>query len=168
MELLTTLGIDWKLLIAQLVNFGLLIVILTYLVYRPILRVLDARREKARKTVEDAEAAEKQRRSFEQFRAEQMRKVDQEMRKFLEDAKKQAEAARREILDSAQREAEHMLARAKQQLDEERTKLVSSVQGSLTKTVVKLAEKLLEKEFSPSDQQRILQSLEKTIPAAIR
>ena len=53
MELLTKLGVDWKLLIAQIVNFTILVSVLTYFVYRPLLDLLDARRERIRKAVED-------------------------------------------------------------------------------------------------------------------
>lgn len=43
MELLSSLGIEWKLLIAQIVNFGILVFVLYKLVYRPLLKVLDER-----------------------------------------------------------------------------------------------------------------------------
>jgi F-type H+-transporting ATPase subunit b len=43
MELLTSLGIEWKLLVAQIINFGILVFVLYKLVYRPLLKVLDER-----------------------------------------------------------------------------------------------------------------------------
>src|SRR3989344_8250900 len=106
MELLTKLGIDWKLLLAQIVNFTLLVGVLTYFVYRPLLNLLDQRREKIRKAMEDAKHIENQKKEMEIFRNEQMKKIDQEVGVFLQRSKQQAEAMKVEILASARKEAE--------------------------------------------------------------
>lgn len=168
MELLNTLGINWQLLLVQLLNFVILIGVLSYFVYKPILKVIDARRERTAKAMEDARQIEQQRKEIEEFKVEQLRKMDLETGAFLEKAKTQAEQTKREILDSAQNEADQILVKAKEQLAEERKKLVSDVQGSVAEVVVRLSEKLLEREFSREDQARIQQSLEKTIPTLLR
>lgn len=168
MELLNTLGVNWKMLIAQLVNFGILIVVLSYFVYRPVLRLIDERRERVRKSMEDTKAIENQRREIEQFKNEQMRKVDMETSSFLDTAKKQAESVKKEILASAQKEADQLLEKAKHQLEEERTKLVAEVQSSMATVVVKLSQKILQREFSKEDQGRMLVALEKAIPTLIK
>ena len=58
-QLFEAFGIDWKLLLAQAVNFGVLFVALTYFLYKPVLKTLDERKQKVAKGVTDAEAAEK-------------------------------------------------------------------------------------------------------------
>ena len=45
-ELLSQLGIDPKLLLSQGVNFGLVIIILTFLVYKPLVKILNERKQK--------------------------------------------------------------------------------------------------------------------------
>jgi F-type H+-transporting ATPase subunit b len=72
MELLTTLGIDWQLLLVQLLNFGILIVVLSVLLYRPVIRMIDDRRERIRKSMEDTKVIENQRRELEEFKADQL------------------------------------------------------------------------------------------------
>lgn len=168
MELLSKLGIDWKLLIAQIVNFAILVGMLTYFVYKPLLNLLDERRAKIAKAMEDAKKIEDQKKDMEVFRTEQLKKIDQEIGDFLERAKKQAEAEKVEIVTAAQKEAQQLLAKAKQSIEEERSRVLQEVQGSLTKIILKLTEKLLEREFSPTDQKRILTSLEKEIPTLAR
>ncbi len=56
-QLFSAFGIDGKLLIAQLINFGVLFVALTWLLYKPVMKTLDERRAKIAQGVEDAEAA---------------------------------------------------------------------------------------------------------------
>ena len=45
MELLHKLGIDWRLLIAQLINFSVLLFVLYKFLYHPILNILEKRRK---------------------------------------------------------------------------------------------------------------------------
>ena len=56
-ELFATFGVNWKLLLAQAVNFGLLLTVLTYFLYKPVLKIIDERREKVAEGVRKAEAA---------------------------------------------------------------------------------------------------------------
>jgi len=57
-EIAKVFGLDWKLLIIQAVNFGVLLLVLWYFLYKPVLKMLDERRGKIQKGVEDAENAE--------------------------------------------------------------------------------------------------------------
>lgn len=168
MELITTLGINWQMLVAQLINFGLLIGILSFLLYRPILRLLDDRRERIKKAMEDAKSIENQRREIDEFKSKQMREIDAQVGKFLEDAKKQADAAKKEILGNAEREATQLLAKAKQQMADDRARMLGEAQSALASVVVRMTEKILEREFSKDDQKRILGSVEKELPSLLR
>ncbi len=168
MELIEKLGINTGMFIAQLVNFTILIVALSFFVYRPILRLLDDRRERIRKAMEDAKAIENQKREIDEFKMEQMRKVDQETGKFLENAKRQAETMKKEILAGAEKEAGQILSKAREQLTEERARMVNDLQATLAGAVVKLSQKVLEREFGKADQDRLLASVSKDLPALIR
>ncbi len=168
MELLTKLGVDWKLLIAQIVNFTILLSVLTYFVYRPLLNLLDARRERIAKAMENAKRIEEQNRQMEELRIEQLKKIDQEVGAMLERGKRQSEAMRDEILAGAKREADQLLAKGRRQLEDERVKVFHDVQGTLAQMIVKMTEKILEREFSPKDQERLMGSLEKQIPSLMR
>src|SRR3989344_7589595 len=57
-QILTTLGRDWRLLAIQAFNFGLVLLALWYFLYRPILRMIDARQKKIAEGVKNAERAE--------------------------------------------------------------------------------------------------------------
>lgn len=166
MELLSKLGIDWKLLIAQIVNFTILLGVLTYFVYRPLLNLLDARRERIRKAMEDAKRIEEQTKELETFRTEQLKKIDAECGVFLERTKKQAEVLRQEMLAGAKHEVEQMLAKGREQLTLERSRVMAETQEVLAQMIVKLTAKLIEREFAPSDQQRLLTHLTKELSSS--
>src|SRR3989344_2809326 len=56
-EIINAFGIDARLIIIQVVNFGILMVALGYFLYKPILRILKEREEKITQGLQDAEAA---------------------------------------------------------------------------------------------------------------
>ena len=58
-ELFSQLGIDWKLLLAQGVNFVILLVVLTKFVYKPLMKMVEARRQKIELGIRGGEMAEK-------------------------------------------------------------------------------------------------------------
>ena len=168
MELLTKLGVDWKLLIAQIVNFTILLAVLSYFVYRPLLDLLDARRARIAKAMEDVKRIEEQNRRMEELRVEQLKKVDQEVGAMLERAKRQAETMRDEILTGARRDADTLLDKGRRQLEDDRVRVMNEAQKTLAAMIVRMTEKILEREFSPNDQERLLHGLEKDIPSLLR
>ena len=54
MEALESLGIDWKMLVAQVVNFIILLLILRKFLFGPIVKLLDDRRKTIEKGLSDA------------------------------------------------------------------------------------------------------------------
>lgn len=168
MELLTKLGIDWRLLLAQIVNFAILAGVLSAFVYRPLLNLIDARRERVRKAMEDAKRIEEQKEETERHRQDALRKIDEECGVILERTKREAEKAKAEILESAKREADALFSKGREQLEEERAKVFAEVQGTLAETIMRMTEKIIEREFSPSDQKRLVSSLTKEIPQLLR
>lgn len=58
-DLFNNLGIDWKLLLSQGVNFGLLLIALRVFAYKPLLSLIKERRERIEKGLAYADEAEK-------------------------------------------------------------------------------------------------------------
>lgn len=168
MELFDTLGIDWGMLIAQLINYGVLLVALSVLLYKPILRMLDERRERISKSMEDSKRIQEQLRDIEKQRAASMKELDTKASALLADAKKQADASRAELVAAAQKEVEGMLERGRKQLEDEKRSMLGSLEKTVAKASVTLAGKILQREFSPADQDRLLGSLKNDIPTLIK
>lgn len=168
MELLNALGIDLGVLISQLINYGILLVALTVLLYRPILRLLDERRARIAKSMEDSKKIEHQLKEMEVSRKAAMKELDQKSVALLAEAKKQADASRSELMKTAEQEVSALLERGKKQLEDEKRKMVADLEKTVAKASVTLAGKILEKEFSTADQTRLLSSLQKDIPALIK
>lgn len=167
MELLDKLGINGGLLLAQIVNFGIVLGALTFLVYRPLLNLLDKRSERIRKSLEDAKKIEEQKKEMEVWRQEQMQKIDAEMGRLLEKARMEAETARQQILASAQEEAAKILKRGEEKLAEERARVFGEVQGKVAEAIVRVTEKILGREWKPADQKERITDLSRELTAQL-
>ena len=110
------LGINPTYLAFQIVNFLLLVFLLHRILYRPILRMLEQRRERIR---EGQEAAERARAEAEQMRQEYERQLEESRahaRKIMDDAAAAAERLREESVAAAQQEAQRIVERGREEL----------------------------------------------------
>ena len=68
-QVLSVFGIDWRLLLINAVNFGLVLLALWYFLYAPVLKMLEERRKKVSDGVRDAESAKRELDEIEKSRA---------------------------------------------------------------------------------------------------
>lgn len=165
MELLTKLGINWQLLLAQIVNFAIVVGVLSFFLYKPLLNLIDTRRERIRKAMEDAQRIENQAKEMEELRQQHLQKLDAESGVLFEQARKQAEVIQKELIASAKKEAEHMLEMASKRTEEERRLMLEEVLKTVHRVVLTMTEKILEREFGEEDQKRITESLVRELPS---
>ncbi len=158
MELISKLGIDAKLLIAQIINFIILLVILGKFVYRPVLEKLEQRRGMIAKSAHDAKSAEELLKDIEQTRLEMIQQTKRTTLEMLELAAKSAEETKNSILESARLETQQMHEQSRVQLARDKEKMLKEASDELGRLVVQATEKIIEREFSPEDQKRLVAS----------
>lgn len=168
MEMFNTLGIDVGMLIAQAINFAILLGVLSWLLYRPVLKVIDERRGRIQKSVDHAKKLEHEVAQMEKERKKRMKEMDDQAKDFLAQTKNQAEGMKKEILDGAKAEVTQLLEKGRKQLEDERRKLVGDLKNTVTSVSVQLASKILEREFSSADQAKVLSNLERDLPSLIK
>lgn len=127
MEALTKLGIDFRVLIAQIINFGVLFSVLVIILYRPILNALEARRKRIQESLDKAAELDKKNAATEAEYQEKMAKAKEKIQQLLEDAKREAEAARKEIVALAEAEAARTKAMADSQIEAKKRQLYTEV-----------------------------------------
>lgn len=144
-SILHTFGIDWRLLAINMVNFGLLMLGLWYFLYGPIMRMLEERRQKVQKGVEDAEAASAARQEIEGERSAVLSAAAAQADETLAHARAAAAARERELVDEAARRAEAIVAQAEAQAKEEKAKAIAESREEVAKLIVLGMEKVLKK-----------------------
>ncbi len=163
-ELLHALGIQWSVLLAQVVNFAILVFVLAKFVYKPLLAVVDRRRALIAESMEKVKEIDRHKEQIDGERADILRKADVEAGALLQRAKDEAEAMRAEIERAAAAHAQQIVQKGMAQLELERAKVVKDIQDRLAHTIVASAEKILRREFSKEDQDAFELELKLKLP----
>ena len=140
-ELIAKLGIDWKLLIAQAVNFGILVYILKRFVYTPVITTLEKRRQNIADTMSKAEEADRR-----------LTEIESEKQKVLAEARGQAKEIVSKAEAMSKKQAEEAIALAEQKaaaikaegeisLERERSRISSEVKKEIGSVVAAAVEK---------------------------
>lgn len=156
MELITKLGIDWKLLLAQIVNFLILLAILRAFAYKPVLQMLERRRKMIEKGVTDAKKSEELLHEIEQTKAKAIDQMQERSLLMKERAAKEAEIVRQSILESARMEAAGIVEKAKREIMQEKEKMMAEARRELALLAINAAEKVIDRAFSAEDQKRFM------------
>lgn len=157
MELLTKLGIDWRLLIAQLVNFLILVFILYKFLYKPVLGLLENRKEKIEKGLRDALRLGEELEKTKELQTEEIKKAKREAMGIVEEAEKRALLAAEETKTITKTEVEKLITAAKNQIIGEKEKMMNEVRKEAAALVVAAAEKVVGKVIDVKSQQKLIE-----------
>lgn len=157
-ELIAKLGIDWKILIAQLINFGLVVLVLWRFAYKPIIAMLEKRTAKIEGGVKNAERVEQELKDIMVRRDAELKKARQESQGIVEQARRDASALREELRQAAEAEAQNVLVQTRQSLAAEKTQMMHEAKGELAAMVQMVAEKVLSEKMDDASDAKLIQA----------
>lgn len=142
-QVLSAFGIDWRLLTFNSINFGLVLVALTFFLYKPLMRTLDERKEKVAKGVLDAGAAEKKLVEAEHSRQKVLARAGFEADLLLKHTRHAAAEAVREARAQGELAAAAALMEAQLEAKELKGKALLEAKEGAAKLVVLGVEKIM-------------------------
>jgi F-type H+-transporting ATPase subunit b len=113
-ELFHQLGIDWKLLISQAVNFGLLILALRFFAYQPMLKLLRERKQKIEEGLRKAEEADTRLADANLLAKTRMKAAEEEAMLMLKDTEHKAKDLEDRLVMKAQEKEAGMMREAEE------------------------------------------------------
>lgn len=137
MEILAKLGIDWRILVAQLVNFAVVLVVLHRFAYKPLLGVLEKREKTIEKSLEHAKDIEKRLKDTEERSRLLIEKAQREAVTLVEEASKLVEQKRNAALEKAKDDVSAVIADAKAKIASEKDMMLASAKDQLGELIVK-------------------------------
>lgn len=144
-QILDVFGVNWKLLLIQVVNFGLLLAVLHRYLYKPVLAMVDTRRAKIENAIHNAEKAEAELGQAEAEKSRILREATQKGDLLIDTAKKHAETEEHTMIKDAQRKVVHMLNEAERRVVREREEMIEKAEREVARMAVLAAEKVLRK-----------------------
>jgi F-type H+-transporting ATPase subunit b len=147
------IGVDPKLLLAQLINFGLFFFLYQKFVAGPFVKTMsdEKRKDEERKKLADLMASQKEMLSKEEKSArEEIRRKTEESLKAVHSA---AEAERVMLMKKAKDESEQLIKKASKQIEEEKAQMEQTYKDALAKVSVMTVEHAL-KDYLTEDMQK--------------
>ena len=155
-SVLVTLGINGKLFLAQLVNFGIIFFVVWRWVYRPLLKTIDARDKKIATGLANAEEAKRRLAQAEEEERQLMRQARQEAQAFVETARTEAAQERKALIAKTEEDVKRQLEELRAQLNRERASTVLAVKKEVVDLMVVALERLLPNMVQGKEQREIM------------
>lgn len=165
---LDALGINMGFLVSQLVNFGLLLLVLTFLLWRPVTNMLESRAAKIQKGLEDAAAAANARRNAEVEAEKILAQARSEAAQVVAQASGRGEELAKNIESQARAEADQIKSAALLEAQGARDAELSGLRGQVVAISSALAERLVGASMDPQRQQQLVADFLTNVPAGAR
>ncbi len=149
--------------VLQIMNFIILMVLLTKYLYKPFLNMMDERKNKI---ASDLSKAEEFRKNAEVYREEMRKELErarEEARRIIESAAERAKRFEEEQKNKAKLEAVKMIDDAKREIEKEREKAFQSVRSEAVSIAILLVKRILGEQIDIEVKRRYLEDVMKEL-----
>ncbi len=163
--MIETLGIRWVELIAQTINFSIVLFVLWKLAYKPVFNMLETRRVKIAESLANAEKIKTQLAQTEADRQKVLTQAGNQANKLIEDARAAAARVSEVETQKAITAAEQIIIKAREAAAQERAAMLSQLKREVGRLVVKTTTTVTGKILTDADQRRLAEETEKQLSA---
>jgi len=156
MGLIHALGIDGRILFAQLFNFAILTWVLWHFAYKPVFNILEERRSKIDQGLNDAEAAAERLRLAEEESKKIILQSRQEAAQVMEKAQKQAELRQAEIIKKAESDIAVIMEKERAKIASEKNATLLQLKQEVSSLVLLGLQRFLSESLNDKRDQEII------------
>lgn len=152
------LGINPMLLLAQIVNFGIVLYLMAKFLYKPVIKVLDERKQKAEETEKMNEEAKSTIEKSEQEKKKMIAEAKKESEIIISKAKAQGQKEKDEILEKAQKDIAASRKKLEAEIEDEKKKMLKDVNAKVSETAIFVAEKVISESIDEKKHRSLIDS----------
>ena len=146
MQILDAFGIEWKLLLVQAINFAVVLFVLYRYAYKPVIAMLEERKQKIAEGVAAAKRATEERDEILRSKDGIISAARAEGGAIVDHSRKEATEKERMILHDANEKSSNIILDAQKKAEEERAHILKESEKDIARMAVLAAEKLLRKQ----------------------
>lgn len=162
MELLEKFGIDWRTILAQIINFTVVLLVLWKFAYKPILKALHDRSEKIAKSLKDAETIDEKMKNVAKQEEEMLKKAEEKTQDILASAHEKAKEDSAILMSKTKDEVRTVIDKARRDIQKAKDGLIEEVRGDIGVLVAEAVAKVLEEKVHAKENERLIEkALEK-------
>ena len=150
-----TFGVNWPHLIAQIISFSIVCALLYWFAYKPVLRMLDARRQQIAQGLANTEKINAALAGIEAQRQGIMAEAQAQSTRLIADARDVAKRLREQETQRAVATAEQIVIKAKDAAIQEHTRMLAELKHEVGRLVVQTTAVVVGKALTPEDQRRL-------------
>jgi F-type H+-transporting ATPase subunit b len=157
MDILETLGLTKADFLWHVVNFIVLIVLLTYFLYRPVSAMLEERTRRIQESLEAAERARADVAQADREREELLGSTRREIQEMMATAQQVAERIQSEARTTAQQEANRIVETARQEAEAERAQAMAELRREVASLAVQAAERVISRSLDDQAHRQLVE-----------
>jgi F-type H+-transporting ATPase subunit b len=161
----TTFGVNWPHLLAQIASFCIVCLILYRFAYRPVLKMLDVRRQQIALGVANAEKIAAELARTEAQRQEVMAQANEQANKLIGEARASAAGVRERGTRKAVAAAEDILIKAHEAAAREHDRMLAELKREVGRLVVQATAAVTGKILTAEDQRRLVEETVRQVAA---
>jgi F-type H+-transporting ATPase subunit b len=132
-------------LLAQLVNFGILLGILYLVAYKPIMRMLDERANRIKDSIEQTEVIKNKAEKAEEEIARQLEEAGRQSQAVIDRGVLTGEELQQKAREEAKKESKALLARARNEIRRERDEVIDDLRREFADLTILAAGKVIDR-----------------------
>ncbi len=164
-ETLQTLGIDLPKLIAQTINFAIVMFVLWKWAYKPVLNMLELRREKIAESMTNADQVKQELANARTKSQEILNEAGTQGNKLIEEARTSAARILEQETQEAIATANDIIAKARQANEAELARMKTELRREVGRLVVSTTARVTGKVLTTDDQQRLAEETNRQLAA---
>jgi F-type H+-transporting ATPase subunit b len=158
-----TFGFDLKIFLSQVISFVIVALVLKQFAYKPILKVLEERRQRVAEGLLNSEKIKQQLAEAEQRHAEILAKANAQAQKMIDEARESAALVADRKQQEAVAAAEQIMAKAREASAIEHERTMTELKRELGRLVVDTTAKVTGKVLTSDDQRRLQEEASRQI-----
>jgi len=161
-SLIEALGLDVRILIAQFINFAVLVFVLWKFAYKPVFKILEERREKIRQGLEDSEKSKKRLEEADLEKESIISEAKKQANQLIEEAKDKAGIRYQEIVSKAKQDLKVVIEDEKQKIAAYRQQAFNEVKKDAASLIASALEKILEEKIDENKDKQLIEKMIKS------
>ena len=150
------LGINLPTLIAQVINFTILLGLLYLVAYKPIMRMLDERSRKVKESMEQTELIKQQAERAEEEVKKQIKAAGREGQEMIARAVRSGEDTKQKAQQDAKQDAESLIARAQVEIQRERDEAIGELRKEFADLTILAAGKVIDRSLDKKAHRQLI------------
>lgn len=156
MEIFKNFGVNPILLVAQIVNFLIILFILKKFMYKPVLDMLKKRENEIKEGLQSAEEGQKRLEEALEKEKEILSNAESQAEKIISSAKEESEELKKQIEETTRKDTERLIKQAKETINEETRKTEERLIRRIGEIAISLLENSLSGVFGKKEQRIII------------